>query len=136
MKKSLIIFLSVLSITFIAVISTSHANMFNRFKKGFYFEKYSTVEEAKEELLKLHPIGSDVDGLVKRLEEAGCKCNLMDQDKLESAKENNPKIRHLTTVIHCEVSTGFMNSIVWRAGIMIVENKIDDIGIGKEYMGL
>ena len=45
--------------------------MFNRFKKGFYFEKYSTAEEAKAALLELHPIGSDVGDLIKTLERAG-----------------------------------------------------------------
>ena len=78
MKKPLIIFLSIFSLATIALISTSHANMFNRLKKGFYFEKYSTAEEAKAELLRLHPIGSDVGELVKTLEGAGGECVITD----------------------------------------------------------
>jgi len=35
--------------------------MFNKFKKGFYFEKYKTAEEAESALLELHPIGSDIE---------------------------------------------------------------------------
>jgi len=49
--------------------------LINKFKSGFYFEKYKTSEEAKAALLKLHPIGSSVDELVKTLEKAGMKIN-------------------------------------------------------------
>jgi hypothetical protein len=128
----LILFLSPLFIN----SNNAEAGMLNRFKKGFYFEKYKTAEEAKENLLKLHPIGSDVKELVKTLERSGGKCSDVDSKKLEKAKINNPKIKHLTNVIHCEVLVGFINPIAWRVGVMAVENKIDDIGIGKEYMGL
>ena len=44
----------------------------NQFKPGFHFEKYNTPEEAKEALLKLHPIRSDIDGLARELKEIGC----------------------------------------------------------------
>jgi len=57
--------------TLFITIKNSDANMFNKFKKGFYFEKYKTAEEAKAALLELHPIGSDVEGLIKTLERAG-----------------------------------------------------------------
>jgi hypothetical protein len=63
--------------TLFIIIEDGDANMFNEFKKGFYFEKYKTAEEAKTVLLKLHPIGSDVEGLVKTLERAaGRKCGI------------------------------------------------------------
>lgn len=136
MKNFLILTISILALTMNVTNNSAEANMLNKFKKGFYFEKYKNVEEAKAALLELHPIGSEVEGLVKTLEVAGCSCKLVDQNKLENAKKNDSKIRHLTNVIHCELSTSFMKSIVWRVGIMIVGNRIDDIGIGKEYMGL
>ena len=66
----------------LVIISTSNANanMFNKFKKGFYFEKYSTAEEAKAALLELHPIGSDVGELVKTLERAGAEVEKLNDD--------------------------------------------------------
>lgn len=68
--------ISILSLTIITNNNKAEANMFNKFKKGFYFEKYKTAEEAKTALLKLHPIGSDVADLVKTLERAGGKCGI------------------------------------------------------------
>lgn len=66
----------------------AQANMFNKFKKGFYFEKYKTAEEATNALLELHPIGSDVEGLIKTLEGAGAKIEIRD---LENYKKFYPK---------------------------------------------
>jgi hypothetical protein len=63
--------ISILSLTIITNNNKAEAKMFNKFKKGFYFEKYKTAEEAKAALLELHPIGSDVEGLIKTLERAG-----------------------------------------------------------------
>ena len=57
--------------TLFITIKNSDADMFNKFKDGFYFEKYSSADEAKAALLELHPIGSDVEGLIKTLEMAG-----------------------------------------------------------------
>ena len=57
--------------------------MFNKFKNGFYFEKYKTAEEAKAALLELHPIGSDVEGVVRTLEAAGGK-----EDTPKSKEDN------------------------------------------------
>jgi hypothetical protein len=48
-----------------------NSRLINKILPGFYFEKYKTAEEAKETLLKLHPIGSDVDELLKTLKKAG-----------------------------------------------------------------
>lgn len=53
--------------------------MFNKFKKGFYFEKYKTAEEAKAALLELHPIGSDVEGLVRTLDIAMNRKQIFDK---------------------------------------------------------
>ena len=135
-KMSKFLFLPFLCLMLLLATTNANANMFNKFRKGFYFEKYSNAEEAKAELLKLHPVGSDAGEVLNTLKGAGCVCLRMDSEKLDKAKINNKKIKHLTDVVHCEVSIGLINRIAWRAGIMIVKNKIDDIGISKEYIGL
>ena len=61
---------------FIIIKNGGDVHMFNKFKKGFYFEKYKTAEEAKTVLLKLHPIGSDIEGLVKTLERSAGECGI------------------------------------------------------------
>ena len=136
--KYLILFLFfVLSLSLIQPIKNANANMFNRFKKGFYFEKYSNAQEAKAELLKLHPIGSDVGELVKRLEGAGCDISEVSKNKLDEAKKTNPqKYSRIDKIINCANSTGFMNWLVWRVSVIVINEKIDDIGISKEYTGL
>lgn len=73
MKKLSAKILIIISIL-LAATTNSNANMFNKFKKGFYFEKYKTAEEAKVALLELHPIGSGVGELIKTLEQVGVKC--------------------------------------------------------------
>ena len=80
----------------LVIISTSNANanMFNRFKKGFYFEKYSTAEEAKAALLELHPIGSDVEGLVKTLERAGADVKKYKTSKAEILSYPDSKVEY------------------------------------------
>jgi hypothetical protein len=86
MKKSLIIFLiSILPL--IAISTSANASMFNRFKKGFYFEKYKTADEAKEELLRFHPIGSDVEGLMVTLKKAGMKCGPVTNPEFKDKQE-------------------------------------------------
>jgi hypothetical protein len=119
----------------LVIISTSNANanMFNRFKKGFYFEKYSTAEEAKAALLELHPIGSDVEGLVKTLERAGGKCNSINKIKYNT-KPINLNYLKLTKIINCKYQ--YFYSMNWEIGIMCINNLIDDIGIHNEYTGL
>ena len=42
-------------------------------EKRFKFENYKTAEDAKAELLRRHPIGSDVDALLETLRRAGAK---------------------------------------------------------------
>jgi|GEM_PF-3134916 len=57
-------------------------HFFNHFKPGFYFEKYDTkgFEALREELLTLHPKGSDVKALGVTLQKVGA-----------SAFQNEPK---------------------------------------------
>ena len=123
---------------FLLAISTNQAqaNMFNRFREGFYFEKYKTAEEAKAALLEMHPIGSSVESLIKTLEGAGCVIKKVDQQQLDLAKKTNSKYRKVDEIINCKAATGFLNWVEWRISVTVKNKKIDDIGIGKEYTGL
>ncbi len=82
MKKLSAKILIIISIL-LAATTNSNANMFNKFKKGFYFEKYKTAEEAKSELLELYPIGSDVNELLKALKKAGAEYGIY-REEMES----------------------------------------------------
>jgi len=55
---------------------------------GFRFEDYETGDEAKEVLLQNHPIGGNVDKLVKRLEKLGAKCGPITNPKYRERPEN------------------------------------------------
>lgn len=136
MKKSLVIFLSIFSLAIIAAISTSNANMFNRFKKGFYFEKYSTAEEAKAELLKLHPIGSDVESLVKRLEGAGAVLKEENLDGYRKFKqydkwwEDGVVKMYIYEYDKASLPFVFINYLIWNGSIRVdKDNKIIDSAI-------
>lgn len=85
-KAFLVLAISILSLT-ITATNNAEANMFNKFRKGFYFEKYKTAEEAKAALLELHPIGSDVEGLVMTLEGAGAVVNEENLDNYHKFRE-------------------------------------------------
>ena len=139
-KNFIIAFTLAFTLTFtltltLVIISTSNANanMFNKFKKGFYFEKYSTAEEAKAALLELHPIGSDVGDLIKTLERAGGKCSTINKIKYDT-KPINLNYLKLTKIINCKYQ--YLYSMNLEIGIMCVNNLIDDIGIHREYTGL
>jgi hypothetical protein len=111
---------------FLSTPNQANANMFNKFKKGFYFEKYKNAQEAKAELLKLHPIGSDVGELVKRLEGAGAMVKLQ--------RANNEEV-----IYFYEYNNGIaiINPLKWSGGIRFDSKKnIIDFGVGKQYMGL
>ena len=113
-------------------------NQFNRFKKGFYFEKYSTSQEASNALLQLHPIGSDVNALVKTLEKAGGK-------KVYSINRDDVKNNH---EIHFPKSVFVKSGYEYYTGIPLLtlklwtvvlhENKniIINIFLDKEYRAL
>ena len=154
MKKPLIIFLSIFSLATIALISTSHANMFNKFKKGFYFEKYSNAEEAKAELIRLHPIGSDVGELVKTLEKAGGK-KIKVATKMEVVNNNKERLFYklvplgdnsykeiklddaAISVTVLEYKVGVINPFIWKVFIWADKNNlVVDFNVVKYYMGL
>ena len=63
--------LVVLAIVIVNSVINANQNFINRFKEGFYFEKYSDAKEARAALLKLHPIGSDMAALHRSLKSAG-----------------------------------------------------------------
>lgn len=78
-KILLTVFLSVFLFCFLSTPNQANANMFNRFKKGFYFEKYKNAKEAQKALLELHPIGSDVGELIKTLDIATGRKEIFDK---------------------------------------------------------
>ena len=114
-------FLLILLSCFLLTSIDSNAAMFNKFKKGFYFEKYKTAEEAQNALLELHPIGSDVGELVKTLERAGGKCGIIAKDLVREKtaqntylvsakildKISNPKDYHQCKYIEYTLPFGF-----------------------------
>ena len=65
------VMLAALAIVIVNTIISANQNFSNRFKEGFYFEKYSDAEEARVALLELHPIGSDMTALDRSLKSAG-----------------------------------------------------------------
>ena len=109
-------------------MTTAHA------EKKFKFENYKTAEEAKTELLKRHPIGSDVEPLLETLRGAGAK-----MDKIQKMTPELKKIYHKTPD-NTHTMTGYsyyQKSWVpgvggtWGGGILIDENnKIIDFGVG------
>jgi hypothetical protein len=121
--KTSILFVVSLFILIAATHNQANANMFNRFKKGFYFEKYSNPEEAKEALLKLHPIGSDVVALVRTLEMAGGRCYEI---------ENVIRNKKPTTVKRCEYKEKeiFLDT-KWRVIADYNINLITDLFVGS-----
>ena len=99
----------------------------------FRFEKYKTAEEAKAVLLKLHPVESPVDDLVKTLEDAGAECEKINK-KLFA---NNSKYERVSEVIHCKKFTGIAETISWLVGIFLDDSlKIQDVRVSRTYEGV
>jgi hypothetical protein len=67
------IILAALAVVVINTVIHANQNFMNRFKEGFYYEKYSSEKDAQAALLELHPIGSDVKALRATLENAGAQ---------------------------------------------------------------
>ena len=70
------VMLVALAIVIVNSVINANQNFSNRFKEGFYFEKYSNAKQVRAALLKLHPIGSDIEALRRSLEKAGAKQDL------------------------------------------------------------
>ncbi len=138
--------ITILLTSFLVTNKNSEAKMFNKFKKGFYFEKYKTAEEAKAVLLELHPIGSDVDGLLKRLEGANGKfidsINRKDLSsdpvrEREYFSENISKTASKIYEYHYETGVWLINPITWFVLIYCDSNNIiTDLHLSRSYMGL
>ena len=121
----------------LVIISTSNANanIFNKFKKGFYFEKYSTAEEAKAALLELHPIGSDVGDLIKTLERAGTEVSEMKAYELKNIKRD---FNEVWIKSYSYSNESFINPLRFGGGIVYNKSsiKLVDLGLIIEYKGL
>ncbi len=123
-KKFLILFLSF----FLSINNNANAHMFNKFKKGFYFEKYSTTEEAEKALLKLYPIGSNANELVRTLDIAVGKENIFnpEQNKLSDriSKKGNYIYFEYRDFLYEWTSTVWLNE----------DNTIKDISVNRDIM--
>ncbi len=136
--KFLTIFLSLIMFSF--GNNEAKANIFNKFKKGFYFEKYKTSEEATTELLKLHPIGSDVDTLIKTLEGAGVIISKRDMSnykkfyptEYEKWKKQGNVVDYSLKYDKASPFFVILNWIEWRGSVWIdINNKITFISLNK-----
>ena len=124
MKNLLVLIISIMTLS-MTTNNTAEANVFNKFKKGFYFEKYTNVEEAKAALLELHPVGSDVQGLVRTLEGSGAI--------VKQHKTNDGEIIYF---YEYDCGTKILNPLKWSGGIRFRDTEIIDYGENKHYMGL
>ena len=146
MKLRIIKTLILSLLLFLGTVTTSNANMLNKFKKGFYFEKYKTPEEAKSVLLELHPIGSDVNPLIKTLERARARLSFFKKRKdflsnfareREYFYEGVSNLAVITYGYDYEVGLPIINSQLWRVIIFCdKERLITNINAGKDYIGL
>jgi hypothetical protein len=126
--------------------NNANANMLNKFKDGFYFEKYSTADEAKEALLELHPIGSDVGDLVKTLEGANGKFinsinrkDLLSNPVREKEYFSEDVSKTASVKYRYEYDTGIwlINPITWFVSIYCdSNNNITNLHLSRSYMGL
>ncbi len=116
----------------------------NYFKTGFYFEKYDGVE-AKKELLRLHPIGSDAYELMDTVKKAGADCTIytskvvddifeFEGKKHRGKKRINIKKEHINKVtdeISCSYLTDYTNIILPTWWYVHAEIKNDLVIIKK-----
>jgi hypothetical protein len=137
MKKIIII----VGILFLSMATASAFNFIKGKNMGFRFEDYKTKEEAKAALLKLHPVGSPVDGLLETLRKAGATIEV---DMILTEKN---KFLFLKAPLNAVGASGYyynqsgllpaLSSYKWAGGIPYDKDRnIIDIGVGKEYMGL
>lgn len=121
------------------ITPNAQAKFINKLKDGFYFEKYKTEDEARTALLQLHPIGSDVDGLIKTLKEAGAEIKKRDPSSFSRFKEYDIWWEQGTVGIYSYRynNKNLINPVKWGGGIRIDKNnRIINFGVGREYMGL
>jgi hypothetical protein len=138
-KQATILTTLLASLIFLNSANQAQANIFNRFREGFYFEKYKTAEEAKAELLKLHPIGSDVQPLIETLERAGANVKEEDFDGYKKfyTEEWKKEGRQKTYSYRYDGASPFFrffNRLIWSGFIGIdSDGNITSIGSSKRY---
>ena len=110
----------------------SEAKMLNKFKEGFYFEKYKTEEEVKEVLLKLHPVGSNLKKLVDTLERAGAGKY---SPKISKKHQKNPKLNYMLWYKYDHMTLTSIYTKSWSLSIQYNKNnEIISISVGV-YQG-
>ena len=120
-------------------VNQAQANMFNRFREGFYFEKYKTAEEAKAALLEMHPIGSSVESLIKTLKGAGAKVTEEDFGDYKKfyTEEWKREGREKTYSYKYDGASPFfriINRLIWSGFIGVDSNgSITSIGSSGRY---
>jgi hypothetical protein len=139
-KKNITIFVSIFCILFFQLQNNAQANMFNKFKKGFYFEKYDTAKEAQNELLRLYPIGNDVNGLIELIKDSGAILakeitpkSYLDPKKFESWwKKDMLKIYETKYDDNGYFFTSFIDKIRWTCVIQVdKDEKILDLKVSR-----
>lgn len=141
MRHFLILILSIMALSVATNNNNAEAKMFNKFKKGFYFEKYETEEEAKSALLELHPIGSDVEGLIRTLNVGGAEISKEDLNSYYNYKQFGKRedwwknsMKDIYKIKYSKASPFFviLNWIEWDGTIQTDQDgKIVDLGIHK-----
>lgn len=152
---------ALLAIFLLAIsINQAQANMFNRFREGFYFEKYNpnyfklpksgdknlAISKARAALLELHPIGSDYDKLFKTLDKAGAQIKYsvsrsdLKSDRVREREYFSSDVSKSASVVHYyQYDTGMwlINPITWVILVFCDDNNsITDIHLGRDYSGL
>lgn len=132
MKKLLLI-----ALLFLLSFSVFNPNFFKRFKKGFYFEKYSTAQEAEKALLKLHPIGSDIRGFMNTVEKAGAIVRKYEMNRYCLDLDSCVKMKINNVYEYSYVGGFFFNPMFWGGRITSDKDiKIINFGLSRFYMGL
>ncbi len=138
MKKLIIILTNV----FLLTISTSSCAMSGNkennkqeiTKENFSFKNYKNEEDAQKDLLKLFPVGSDIESLVKFLEKSGFKGSKARYYKIakDDLKKNSLKPSDISNSDHFTMLMG--KTIMfreWMVSIPMDNNKISRITVSS-----
>jgi hypothetical protein len=125
MKKGtkIVIIIWSIIIGIIAMSLIEWTKAYNRILPGFYFEKYKTAEKAQEALLKIHPIGSDVDDFLKSLKKIKGK-----YEEVKSQKDG------ITRIFYDYVEKRNISFFVYRWSIVISVNEDKKVENIKVFM--
>ena len=121
---------------FISNFSVQKVQAMSSREKEFRFENYDNADEAKAELLRLHPIGSPVADLVKTLEGAGATIAAEDLSIYRNFKEYDDwwdrGVVKMYDVKYDKASPFFVvvNYLKWNGSIQVdINNRIIFLGI-------